>query len=342
MSGGVDSSVAAYLLQKEGYDVVGVTFEMWTENEHECSDISPTFKDAQNICNILNIPHHIINIQDDFKKHVINYFISEYESGRTPNPCVVCNRYVKFDALVNKAKELDIEYIATGHYANIEKKGERYLLKKGKDKSKDQSYFLYNLTQEQLSKTLFPLGKYTKKKIRKIANKHKLPVASKPDSQEVCFIPENNYKNFIEKHSKKSLNPGNFVDIDGNILGIHEGISKYTLGQRKGLGISMGKAMFVVDIKKESNQIVLGVDKDLFSNELIATNLNWISLNILEKEINVRAKIRSTAEEKPAVISPIDKNSVKLTFKEPQRAITKGQAVVFYKNDFVIGGGIIS
>lgn len=336
MSGGVDSSVAAYLLQKQGFDVIGVTLQMWDEKDLN------TANEAKSVCKILNIEHHTFNVQKNFKKYVVNYFISEYESGKTPNPCVVCNRYVKFQGLIDMAKELNIEYIATGHYANIEQKNGKYFLKKAKDKSKDQTYFLYNLTQEQLSKTVFPLGNYTKTQIREIAKEIKLPIAEKPDSQEICFIKDNNYKGFIKNNNKKDSHHGPFVDLNGNIIGYHEGISKYTIGQRRGLGIVTGQPMFVIDIDKEKNRIVLGSNTDLFLKELTASNLNWIYINNLKEKMIVKAKIRYGAKESKAIVSPIGENTIKVRFNTPQRAITKGQSVVFYNNDYVLGGGIIS
>lgn len=333
MSGGVDSCVSAYLLKQIGYDVTGAYLKL-----HSYSDSS----DAKSVADILGIPFMVLDIEKEFKKEIIEYFISEYEAGRTPNPCTACNRYIKFEALTKKAKELGIEYVATGHYANIQKKKERYLLKKAKDKSKDQSYVLYNLTQEQLSKTLFPLGQLTKKEVRGIAQKVGLKVASKPDSQEICFIPDNDYKGYIGKHSTNKSTPGEFISNDGAVLGYHKGIRNYTIGQRRGLGIVTGSPMFVVDIIKETNQIVLGSENDLFSKELIVKDLNWISIANLTKEIEVDVKIRYRAKESKAKIIPMNNNSVKVVFKSPQRAITKGQSAVFYDGDTVIGGGIIS
>ncbi len=333
MSGGVDSSVSAYLLSKAGYEVIGVTLKL-----HQI-DIS---SDALKVAEKLGIPYHIIDMEKDFKKYVIDYFIEEYEAGRTPNPCTICNRYIKFEGLLQKAKELKIDYLATGHYANIEKIGEKYLLKKAKDITKDQSYFLYNLTQEQLSKTIFPLGQLTKKEVRDIAKEIGLQVASKPDSQEICFIQNNDYKGFLKQNSRNKSIPGEIVSIDGEILGTHTSISNFTIGQRRGLGIITGSPMFVVDIIKDSNQIVLGSQTDLFSKELIARNLNWISIDGLKEEIEANVKIRYRAKESKSKIIPLENGNVKIVFETPQRAITKGQSVVFYNKDVVIGGGIIS
>ena len=333
ISGGVDSGVAAYLLKKIGYDVIGAYLKLHSYSDSE---------DAKNLAEALDIQFIVLDMEQEFKKEIIEYFISEYEKGRTPNPCTACNRYIKFDSLTKKAKELGIEYVATGHYANIQKKGGRYLLKKAKDKSKDQSYVLYNLTQNQLSKSLFPLGQLTKKEVRDIAKKIGLKVASKPDSQEICFIQDNNYKGYIEENSSNKSIPGEFISKDGTILGYHKGISNYTIGQRRGLGIVTGSPMFVIDIIPETNQIVLGSQEELLSKELIVRNPNWISIENLTEEKEVEVKIRYRAKESKAKIIPLDNDSVKVIFKSPQRAITKGQSAVFYNKDVVVGGGIIS
>jgi tRNA-uridine 2-sulfurtransferase len=280
-------------------------------------------------------------MKDEFQKYVIEYFVSEYESGRTPNPCIACNRYIKFGALLEKAKSMDIDYVATGHYATIEKESHRYLLKKSVDESKDQTYVLYNLTQEQLSKTIFPLGKYKKTEIREIAKEIGLAVASKPDSQEICFIEDNDYDNFVRQSSKKEITQGEFVDTEGNILGVHNGITKYTIGQRRGLGIALGKPVFVVDIDIENNRVVLGDNEDLLVKELIASDLNWISIENINKPIQVKAKIRYKTKEADAMIESLEKGKVKVTFSTGQRAVTPGQSIVFYQDDIVIGGGII-
>jgi len=339
MSGGVDSSTTAYLLKKQGFNVTGITLAMFNENN---LDFQKNVKDAKDTCKLLNIPHFVFNVEKDFKKYVVDYFISEYENGRTPNPCVICNRFVKFEGLLLKADELGIEYISTGHYASVEKKGGKYLLRKGVDEKKDQSYFLYNLTQKQLSHSIFPLGQYTKKQVRDIAQKAKLPVSHKSESQEICFIKDNNYKKFINQHKTKNMLRGEFIDSKGNVLGYHSGITNYTIGQRRKLGISTGKPMYVLDIDKENNRILLGSNKELFSTHLIAKDLNWIMIDKLEKEMEVKAKIRYGAKPADSVIYPLENNRVKVVFTTAQRAITKGQAVVFYNNQYVVGGGIIS
>jgi len=339
MSGGVDSSTTAYLLKKQGFNVTGITLAMFNENN---LDFQKNVKDAKDTCKLLDIPHLVFNVEKDFKKYVIDYFISEYENGRTPNPCVICNRFVKFEGLLTKADELGIKYISTGHYASVEGKNGKYLLKKGIDDKKDQSYFLYNLTQKQLSRSIFPLGQYTKKQVRDIAQKAKLPVSHKNESQEICFIKDNNYKKFINEHKTKNMPKGEFVDSKGNVLGYHSGITNYTVGQRRKLGISIGKPMYVLDIDKENNRILLGSNKELFSTHLIAKDLNWIMIDKLEKEMEVKAKIRYGAKPADAAIYPLESNRVKVIFTTAQRAITKGQAVVFYNDQYVVGGGIIS
>jgi len=340
MSGGVDSSVSAYLLKEDGYEVIGATFNLWDKDTH--NKTLSNIKDAKNVADMLGIQFHVFDMREQFKKYVVDYFISEYESGKTPNPCVACNRYVKFQGLIDKAKDLDIDFVATGHYAKVEKEENRYILKKSKEESKDQTYFLYKLTQEQLSKTLFPLGNYKKTEIRDIAKKLDLKTANRPDSQEVCFIEDNNHYNFVKEYSQNLTQQGDMVDIQSNILGMHDGISKYTIGQRRGLGVVTGKPMFVVDIDSESNTVILGSNDDLFKKELIASDLNWIAIDSLEDSMEVDIKIRSTAKLAKGKISPIDNNRVQVIFNTPQRAITKGQSVVFYKKDSVIGGGIIT
>lgn len=348
MSGGVDSSVAAAILKEEGYEVYGATMQIWqTETEDElireksCCSLTAV-DDARRVAHILDIPYYVFNMKDDFKKEVINYFVDEYIKGRTPNPCIMCNRKIKFELFLKKAMVLGMDYIATGHYAIIEydKSLCRYLLKRSKAREKDQTYVLYNMTQEMLSKTLFPLGRFSKDEVRKLAEKFKLPVARKPDSQEICFIPDNDYGSFIEKETGIN-DEGIYVDTDGNILGKSKAYYNYTIGQRKGLGISTGKRMYVVDIKPEENKVVLGEEDKIFSDGLIAYDLNFIPFDKLESELEVTAKIRYTAKEAKARIIPAQNNKVLVKFYEKQRAITPGQSVVFYSGDIVVGGGII-
>lgn len=342
MSGGVDSCVSAYLLKQQGYDVIGVHMQVWTDTSHDdgCCSLS-SVEDARRVANLVGIPFYVFNMKEDFQKYVIEYFVKEYESGRTPNPCIACNRYVKFGALLDKAKSMGIEYISTGHYARIENKDGRYILKKAVDSKKDQTYVLYNLTQDQLSKTIFPLGEYVKEDVRKIAKELGFSVASKPDSQEICFVTDNDHNRFIKDHTGKDPLPGEFVDTDGNVLGKHEGITKYTIGQRRGLGVVTGKPMFVLDIDVDNNQVILGSNEDLFTDEIVANDLNWISISELKEPINVKAKIRYKAIESDALLTPISDTEVIVKFKEKQRASTSGQSVVFYNEDSVVGGGII-
>jgi tRNA-specific 2-thiouridylase len=284
-----------------------------------------------------------MNFQEVFEKKVIDYFVNEYQKGRTPNPCIACNKFVKFDALLKKAIAMDVPYVATGHYARViyDKEKDRYLLKKSATAAKDQTYALYNLTQEQLQHILMPLGDYNKDETRTIAKKLGLGVATKPDSQEICFVEDNHYARFIEERTGLKSKNGYFVDTEGKILGEHRGIIHYTIGQRKGLGIAFGKPMYVIAIDAENNNVVLGESGKEYSDSLIATHLNFIPFDQLETDMKVKAKIRYSAKEAEAVISPCENNSVLVKFKVPQRAITPGQAVVFYDGDIVVGGGTI-
>ncbi|AEV68445.1 tRNA 2-thiouridine(34) synthase MnmA [Acetivibrio clariflavus] len=349
MSGGVDSSVAAALLLEKGYDVIGVTMQIWPDVSEEtkikeggCCSLSAV-DDARLVANTLGIPYYVLNFKDVFEKKVINYFVDEYLKGRTPNPCIACNRYVKFEALLKKAVSMGIDYVATGHYAIIEydENRKRYLLKKSVTDAKDQTYALYNLTQEQLARVLMPIGEYSKDIVRKKAAELGLYVASKPDSQEICFVDDNDYGKFIEENTDKKIVPGYFVDTKGNILGEHKGIIHYTVGQRKGLGIALGKPMYVVGLDAENNTVILGEDTEVYGNELIAYDLNFISIDTLEEPMRVKAKIRYSAKAADALIIPIEDGKVKVVFDTPQRAITPGQSVVFYDGDIVVGGGII-
>lgn len=333
MSGGVDSSVAALLLKQQGYDVIGGTMEIYQTEK--------AVEDSRKIAKKLDIPFNVFDFRDIFKEKVMKYFVDEYLAGRTPNPCVVCNKEIKFNALLDGAMDLGAEYIATGHYAQIEERDGRYLLKKGKSSGKDQAYFLYRLTQEQLSRILFPIGGMEKEEVRRIAKENDLFVAEKEDSQEVCFVEDNDYVGFIEGTTKKKMPNGKFVDVKGNVLGEHGGVYNYTVGQRKGLGIASNKPLFVVDIDVKRNIIVLGDDEDTLGDTLVASNLNWIMFEKLEKEMRVTAKIRYGAKEAGCTISPMSDGKVKVVFDTPQRAITPGQSVVFYDHDYIVGGGVI-
>lgn len=348
MSGGVDSSVAAAILKKEGYEVTGVTMKIWPEQsgtvqpEGGCCSLSAV-EDARRVAFQLDIPYYVLNFQDIFERKVIDYFVAEYQRGRTPNPCIACNRFIKFDALLRKAVSMGIDHIATGHYARIEKDVStgRFLLKKSVTEKKDQTYVLYNMTQEQLARTLMPIGDYDKETVRKIASELGFDVANKPDSQEICFIPDNNYGGFIASRMDKPAAPGKFVDTKGNVLGEHRGIVYYTVGQRKGLGLSFGKPMYVVRIDAVNNTVILGEAGSEYSMGLIASDLNWIAFDKLESPVPVRAKVRYSAKEAEAKITPLDGGRLRVDFSVPQRAITPGQSVVFYDKDIVLGGGCI-
>ena len=348
MSGGVDSSVAAYLLKEQGYDVIGVTMQIWQDEDPlaqaengGCCGLSAV-DDARRVADRLGIPYYVLNFKREFKENVIDYFMDEYMHARTPNPCIACNRYVKWEALLNRARELGCDYIATGHYARVvQLDNGRYALKKSATDRKDQTYALYNLTQEQLAHTLMPVGEYEKEQIREIAAKIGLLIANKPDSQEICFVPDNDYAGYIERESGKTFPKGNFVDLEGNVLGTHKGIIHYTIGQRKGLGLSMGSPVFVVDIRPETNEVVIGSNLDTFHDSLYAGKVNLMSVDALEGERQVVAKIRYSHKGAPCRIKMVDEDTVLCKFEEPVRAITPGQAVVFYDGDIVLGGAVI-
>ena len=347
MSGGVDSSVAAYVLQQQGYEVIGVTLsqiphdEEFDENAGGCCSLSSVY-DAKEVAYDLGIPHYVLNFRGIFEKKVIDYFVDEYLQGRTPNPCLACNKYIRFDEFLEKAKGLGADFIATGHYAVVEREPEsgRYLMKKSADIKKDQTYFLHTLNQYQLSHTLFPLGGFTKDKVRELAEKIGLYIHNKPDSEEICFIPDNDHGKFITNRVPDKVKPGNFVDNRGNILGKHKGIVYYTIGQRKGLGVATGQRAFVQRIEVEKNEVVLGMENGLYHKRLFANDINLIPFDTLLKPMEVTAKIRYSMCESKAIIFPY-KDGIMVEFEEPQRAITKSQAVVFYNQDLVVGGGII-
>jgi len=339
MSGGVDSSVAAVLLQKQGYEVIGATMKLCCGSNENIA-----IEDAKNVCDQLGIEHHVFDFSKEFKKYVIDDFVSSYESAKTPNPCVECNKYLKFNYFYNKAQELGCKYIGTGHYAKIEFSTEynRYVLKKSDVEKKDQTYFLYNISNDILENILFPLAKFADKdEIRKIAEENNLKIHKKPDSQEICFIPDNDYSNFLAKNLKEKPKQGNIVLTTGEVFGKHTGLINYTIGQRKGLGIAYKEPLYVVDLNKEKNEVVVGTEKDLYKDELYATNLNWIAIDGITKKLTATAKIRYRAKESKCEIEVVDGNTVKVKFNEPQRAITPGQSVVFYDGDIVLGGGKI-
>ena len=350
MSGGVDSSVAAVLLREEGFQVIGLTMHLWDYDSvggnvfHESSCCSlESIDDARNVCQRLGIPHYVIDVRDDFEKYVISNFISEYLVGRTPNPCVLCNSLMKWNVLLEKARKLGASYLATGHYAQVSYDStlKRYLLSKGKDNSKDQSYALWALTQEQLRQTKFPVGKYTKKEVRHIAKHFNLTTKYKQESQEICFIPDNDYSRFLKKRSPDSIKPGEIVDIDGNVLGYHYGCPNYTIGQRKKLGIAVGKPLYVTQIDPQHNRIVVGDKIHLNANGLLANNVNWIAIEALKHSMEVLTKIRYNDSGKLATIHPLSQDEVKVIFETTHQAVTPGQSVVFYQDNIVVGGGLI-
>jgi tRNA-uridine 2-sulfurtransferase len=385
MSGGVDSSVAAALLKEQGYDVIGITMRIWEEplrvknlparqKKYSCCGGEPAISDARRVAHKLAIPYYTLDFRKEFKKSVVQNFIKEYEKGRTPNPCIRCNRFVKFDILLNRCQEFNADYLATGHYALIEfspnpfsiggftplaeknamhfspvtplgkippvKSYGRWLLKKGIDEKKDQSYFLYAMTQEQLAKTLMPLGNLTKTEVRKIAKDLDLVVAKKPESQEICFIPDDDYPSFLRKFIPDAAKPGPILNKQGEVIGKHNGLLSYTIGQRKRIGIPFKERLYVTGIDMKKNTITVGTEKEGYGNELIADDVNYIAFKELKNPLRIKAKIRSIYPAAEAEIKPID-HRVYLRFDEPQLAITPGQAVVFYDGDIVLGGGTI-
>lgn len=338
MSGGVDSSVSAIILQEQGYEVIGVTLNLFS-----CASCC-SYIDVKSVCNTLGIPHFIIEGKDVFQKYVINDFINCYKKCTTPNPCIECNKYMKFGLMYEKAKELGCDYIATGHYAKTEycEKYNQYVLKKSNAGKKDQSYVLYNLPRQMTDKVLFPLGDFeNKEQIRKIAEEHNLQVARKPDSEDICFIPEGDYKKFLEANSDLKAKVGNIVNTEGKILGKHEGLYKYTIGQRKGLGISNEVPLFVKGFNPEKNELIVGEETEIFSKEAIANEINLILMDEITRPMDVKAKIRYAAKEAECTIYPEEEGKIRVVFNQPQRAITPGQSVVFYIDDIVLGGGKI-
>lgn len=346
MSGGVDSSVAAALLKEQGYRVIGATMRLWTysDNEntnHEGCCAESAVEDARRVCDKLGIDFYVMNFKDMFREKVVDYFVSEYTKGRTPNPCIACNKHLKFDALLRKARAMDIDYIATGHYAKIEQDTDgRYILRASDAAKKDQSYVLYNFTQEQLKHTLMPLGSYNKDEVRALAEKYGLDVAHKKDSQEICFVEDDDYAKFIIDYANYTPKSGDILDTDGNKLGEHRGLIYYTIGQRKGIG-AYGRPMFVKEIDAKRNTITLGEKGTEFSDELTASDVNFISGETPDKPIKLQAKVRYQAPPADALLHPLPDGRVRVVFDEPQRAVTAGQAVVFYNGDIVLGGGTV-
>lgn len=336
MSGGVDSTAAAIILQEQGYEVVGVTYKLVD------SDDTKYIEDAKYVAGKLGIEHFVADFREEFKRDVIGNFIDEYENARTPNPCVRCNMHIKFGAIFDTADEMGIKYVSTGQYSKIEKIDDKYYVKKADSEKKDQTYFIYNLKEEHLERILFPLGHVESKDyVRNMLKEHGIEIFSKKDSQEICFIKNMKYTEYISKNSHKRFKKGKFVDVKGNVVGEHSGIINYTIGQRKGLGIALGKPAFVVDIDIESNTVVLGDNEDLFRKKLIIKDVNIINSKYLLNELSVQAKIRYAGNATSAKVRKIEKDLYEVTFDEPVRAVTRGQSLVMYDDDVLVGGGII-
>ena len=344
MSGGVDSSVSAILLKEQGYDVIGITMKLFEgECEGSCCNVSSTM-DAKRVCDYLGIPHYTLNFKDEFKCYVIDDFINCYANCRTPNPCIECNKYLKFGLMWKKAQELGCDYIATGHYAKTEYSDEydRWTLKKSNAGKKDQSYVLWPIPKELIEHIVFPLADFENKEdIRKIASKNGLRVASKPDSEDICFIPDGNYKKFLEENSSIKPKSGNIVNLKGEILGKHTGLYNYTIGQRKGLGISYKEPLFVIGFNKDKNEVIVGTENELYTKEFVINEVNLLLVDNIEDGMEVKVKTRYSAKEYEARIYNEDNKNIKVVFNEPQRAITPGQSAVFYIDDIVLGGGKI-
>ncbi len=348
MSGGVDSSVAAYLLKEQGYDVIGVTMRLWqddtgtSQEEGSCCGLSAV-DDARRVADVLEIPYYVMNFREEFKGNVVDYFVEEYLHGRTPNPCIACNRYVKWEALLRRGLEIGADYIATGHYARIDRLDNgRYAVRNSVTTAKDQTYALYNLTQEQLSRTLMPVGEYTKEQIRELAVRAGLPVADKPDSQEICFVPDGDYAGLIDRLAGDRVpGPGDFVTTDGRVLGRHKGISHYTIGQRRGLELPMGERVFVKEIRPEQNQVVIGTNADIFTTEVFCKDVNYMSVSDITEPVRALAKIRYNHKGDYCTVEKLSDGRLKCTFEKPVRAATPGQALVLYDGEYVMGGGVI-
>lgn len=343
MSGGVDSAVSAYLIKDAGYEAIGATMRLYCPcNEKSANDPGDEMADARAVARHVGIEHTVLDYEKDFRSLVIEPFVKEYEAAKTPNPCVFCNETLKFGKMMDAANALGAEYLATGHYARIERDGSgRYLLRRAADPAKDQSYVLYHLTQAQLSKILFPLGEYSKARVREIAQALGFGNAQKGDSQDICFIPDGDYAAFIKRYTGKQYPAGDFISEDGTVLGRHQGMIHYTVGQRKGLGIALGRPVFVSRKDPISNTVTLADNEALFSRELYVKKTNWIPFDRLHGSLHVQAKIRYNMAAQPAVVEQVDDGRVCVRFDQPQRAITPGQSAVFYDGEYVVGGGII-
>ena len=344
MSGGVDSSVAALLLQQQGYDVVGVTMKLYSQDQVDlpanyrgCCTVDDA-EDARSVCRRLGIPYYVLNLQREFQAFVIDYFCSEYQRGRTPHPCIACNDKIKFNFLMNRATVLKAGYVATGHYARIEAGPEGLVLKKGVDEDKDQSYVLFGMGQEELAHTLMPVGDYPKNVIRQMAAEAGFTNADKPDSQDICFIPDGDYRKFLD--TRVAPQPGNIVDASGNVLGQHRGIEFFTVGQRRGLGMASGEPRYVLRVDPENNQVVVGSEEELYRDRVWASRVSYIQGHPPAEPLEVGVKIRYKSREAPAILHPRPDGAL-LCFEQPQRAITPGQAAVFYQGDVLLGGGIM-
>jgi tRNA-specific 2-thiouridylase len=365
MSGGVDSSVAAALMKERGFECIGITMKLFATEDMDanrnsacCSGSADAVarktstyrgccsltdvEDARAVAFRMGMPHYVLNFADEFKELVIDTFIKTYRKGATPNPCIECNRYLKFEKLLLRARQLEFDYIVTGHYAQIEQSGGRFLLKKSLDSKKDQSYVLYAMTQEQLEHTIFPLGSLTKREVREIAHASGFINAAKQDSQDICFVPDGDYAEFIERCTGMASPDGNIIDKDGAVIGVHKGIIRYTIGQRRGLRLSFNNPRYITAKSAENNTITIGEEKDLYSRTLTANNINLIACNMLSRPLRVTVKTRYLQKEQYGTVEQIGSDSVRIVFDKPQRAITPGQAAVFYDGDFVVGGGTIT
>ena len=348
MSGGVDSSVAAYLLKQQGYDVIGVTMQIWQDEDNVVQEENggccglTAVDDARRVAAQIGIPYYVMNFKQEFHDHVIDYFTKEYLNGRTPNPCIACNRYVKWEALLDRSMQIGADYIATGHYARVDQlPNGRYAIRHSVTDTKDQTYALYNLTQDQLRRTLMPVGEYTKDQIREIAEGINLRVAHKPDSQDICFVPDGNYADFIKNECDTEIPEGNFVSTDGKILGRHKGIIHYTVGQRKGLGLSLGHPAFVLEIRPETNEVVIGTNEDSMTTTVKANHINFMAVEDITEDTRVFAKIRYNHKGGWGTVRRTGEDEITCVFDEPVRAVTPGQALVLYDGDYVLGGGTI-